>query len=249
MLLAEIHGKSCPEVEGLEDLITSSVFGHLRLIDPPLFWQEFFGRARTVERPSRTLSEVLLSSGIEPRLYTKVETRFWSSFSNCQPDLVLRFTGDGAPPLVTLVEVKLNSGKSGFGGQDQLAKYLSLLDDAEYLKDWSPGVSNRFLLYLTRRFAEDDLENSVLESKSPNARGRMFGVEWADILEVSSPLRCRSSLLGEVADFLDRRRFGRFGGYRAIQIGPVPGGDFFRRGYFREPLDFVMQEGVGFYGH
>ena len=58
MLLAEIHGKPCPEVEGIEDLITSAVFGHLRQVAPPLFWKDLFRRARTVAPNAQTLLSV-----------------------------------------------------------------------------------------------------------------------------------------------------------------------------------------------
>ncbi len=250
MLLAEINGKSCPEVEGLEDLITSAVFGQLRLIDPPRFWPELFGRAKTVETPGRSLSDVLLSLNTDPSLYTQIEIRFWRSlFDYGEPDMLVHFTGNTVPPLMVLIEVKLNSGKSGFGERDQLARYLSLLDDPRCVPEWSCDVHRRVLLYLTRSFAADDLNESVTASKVVDARGRMFGLEWNDILEVANAQRLGDDLLGEVADFLMRRGFEKFAGFDVAALSTIPSGNFYQTNYFTDTLSFDCTDRDAFYGN
>jgi hypothetical protein len=65
MLIAEIHGKRFPESEGQEDWLTSAVFGHLRLIPPPVFWPGLFERALTIETPPISLSSELSRVGVE----------------------------------------------------------------------------------------------------------------------------------------------------------------------------------------
>jgi hypothetical protein len=248
MLLAEINGKPCPEVEGLEDLITSAVFGQLRLIAPPRFWPELFRRAKTVETPNRSLSDVLLSLNTDPSLYTQVEIRFWRSlFAYGEPDLLIHFTGDTVSPLIMLIEVKLNSGKSGFGERDQLARYLSLLDDRRCVPEWPCDVGRRFLLYLTRSFAADDLNESVKASTSVNAKGRMFGLEWNDILEVAHGQRRGDDLLGEVADFLKRRGFEKFAGFDVVPLSAIPSGSFYGTSYFKDIPYFEGAVGGDFY--
>jgi hypothetical protein len=42
MLAAEIHGHSVPEARNSEDYLTSTVFGHLRYIQPGPFWDALF---------------------------------------------------------------------------------------------------------------------------------------------------------------------------------------------------------------
>jgi len=248
MLLAEINGKPCPEVEGLEDLITSTVFGQLRLIAPPRFWPELFRRARTAETPDRSLSDVLLGLNTDAYLYTQVEIQFWRSFFDYgEPDLIAYFTGDKVQPLLVLIEVKLNSGKSGIGERDQLARYLSLFDDRQCVPEWPCDVDRRFLLYLTRSFASDDLHDSVSASKSVNARGRMFGLEWNDLLEVANGQRLGNDLLGEVADFLKRRGFEKFAGFGAVPLSAIPNGSFYGTRYYKDVPILGLAVGGNFY--
>lgn len=132
MLVAEIRGKTVPELEGIEDLITSSVFGHLRLVPPSAFWTDMFSRAKTVEGQSQTLTGNLQDKGFFVDQYERLDVIFWPNFDIYgEPDLLLTFSGGPQEPLLVLIEVKLNAGKSSRGEQDQLARYLRLLDDAD----------------------------------------------------------------------------------------------------------------------
>src|SRR5690348_4646810 len=114
MLLAEINGKSFRDIEGLEDLLTSAVFGHLRLVRPPVFWLALLDRARTVERHSRTLSQVLASAGVDASQFSGVRVRFWRYFAGYgEPDLLVHLFGADGLSITILIEVKLHAGKSG----------------------------------------------------------------------------------------------------------------------------------------
>ena len=130
MLLAEIHGKFYRDLEDIEDLQTSAVFGHLRLVQPPLFWLALLDRARTAEHPSRTLSQVLASAGVDSSKFSRVRVRFWRYFPGYgEPDLLVQLFGEHVTSITILIEVKLHAGKSGTGEFDQLARYLALLND------------------------------------------------------------------------------------------------------------------------
>lgn len=151
MLLAELHGKRFPEAEGQEDWLTSAVFGNLRHIQPSVFWRGLFLCARSVEDKGVSLTSELDAAGIRFENFTELTTMFWRTCSKYgEPDLILRFTGPTVRPLIVLVEVKLNSSKSGVGENDQLARYLALLDDPAALPDWQSQEDRRYLIYLTR---------------------------------------------------------------------------------------------------
>jgi hypothetical protein len=253
MLLAEIHGKRFPDAEGQEDWLTSSVFGHLRLLPPALFWPQLLERASNASAESASLSRILRHKGIQVEKFTSIEALFWR---NCppygEPDVILRFTGPDVLPLIVLIEVKLNSEKSSKGEKDQLAKYLALLDDQSVLPKWSCERDFRCIIYLTRIFEEAELEDSLAVSSSRDARTRLFGLEWRDVLEVAAVNSGSSFLLAELADFLRARGFEAFRGFRhtaAQDNWPTRG--FYHNGYFclrDEPVWMKHNFSGRFYG-
>lgn len=75
MLLAELHGKRCPDVEGSEDMLTSAVFGHLRLVPPDLFWVPLLQRARLAGSTQHLLAW-LQGNGVDLALYQRLQYEF-----------------------------------------------------------------------------------------------------------------------------------------------------------------------------
>ena len=126
MLDALLHGKLSREIENLEDVLTSCVFGALRLSEP---WQLLLPWLclATDGNGGRPLAD--LPDGCT------VEYEFWPQWqepgcSFCEPDVVLRVTSPTAKWLI-LVEAKLHSEKSssacpdskrGDAPYDQLAR-------------------------------------------------------------------------------------------------------------------------------
>jgi hypothetical protein len=249
MLLAEIHGKSYRGIEDLEDLLTSAVFGHLRLVQPPGFWSALLGRARTVDEPSRTLAQILSSVGIDAAKFSEVQVRFWGYFPGYgEPDLLVHLFGNNVASITILIEVKLHAGKSGIGEFDQLARYLALLNDPACLLGWPCDFDKRFLVYLTKNFSANELHASIAESKTLNAESRMFGLEWNDIAEIASEQRQCNKLLGEVADFLRRRGFERFHGFSFAPTPHTFAGHFYQRRYFEQVESRGIRTDGRFYG-
>jgi hypothetical protein len=244
MLIAEIHGKRFPEAEGQEDWLTSAVFGNLRLIPPSVFWPSLFERALTIETPAVSLASELSRNGIELNAYTALETLFWKDCTKFgEPDLLIRFTGDAVKPLIVVIEIKLNSTKSGVGENDQLVKYLTLLDDGSTLPDWKCAEDHRYLIYLTQTFARRELKASVLGSGRPDAARRMFGLEWRDVLEVSASEANGGFLLLEVAEFLKGRGFDAFGGMRRPALPSIElAGGFYGSDYFKHHDNFIRSQ-------
>ncbi len=196
----------------------------------------------------------LSGCGIRFESFTTLATTFWKSCAgHGEPDLLLRFTGPEVRPLVVLVEVKLNSEKSGTGPNDQLARYLALLDDRSALPDWDCPEDHRFLVYLTRDFATTELEESVAASTAAEAAQRMFGLEWRDVLEAAENEGSEHVLLSEVATFLKGRGFEAFHGFRErVPLGMVPEGCFYATAYFRSPESSQwadVNSGGQFYGN
>ncbi len=222
MLLAEINGEGCPEIEGIEDLITSAVFGHLRLVSPQMFWGDLFRRARTAYESEKSLDTVLTSKGIEMSAYHAIKAQFWRNYTGYgEPDLLLRFSEPNVPAFVLLIEVKLNSGKSSFGEDDQLAKYLRLLQDDACQSIGPSRPDLRFLIYLTRSYQAAELQESLLAAGESAFQERAFGLEWNDILYAAYDNQTANPLLGEVAAFLKRRGFAAILRIRGNTTGPV----------------------------
>lgn len=113
-----------------------------------------------------------------------------------EPDVVLTFTGDGQAPVVIIVEVKLNSGKSGTGTDDQLERYLQLLDNGITPATRQPGTL-RCVVFLTRACILQELEDSAQQCHwTGDAQDRIAGLEWNDVLEVASSEAARIGLHG-----------------------------------------------------
>jgi Holliday junction resolvase-like predicted endonuclease len=220
MLIAEIHGKRFPEAEGQEDWLTSAVFGHLRHIPPGIFWPDLFNRAFTIgENPSSLYSRVC-AAGVQLANYSDLDILFWKCFDGYgEPDIILQFSGGTQAPLIVIVEVKLNSGKSGVGEDDQLKRYLELMDDrAAFFPASKVNTDQCYLVYLTRNFAKMEIEDSVnrsVESGKKDAAERLYGLQWQDVLECAEAIRDSRSLLEEVAEFLKRRGFEAFRGFNS----------------------------------
>ncbi len=254
MLIAEIHGKRFLEAEGQEDWLTSAVFGHLRHIPPRVFWPDLFERAHTVG-DGVSLNFRIRSAGIDLAQYSKLEIHFWQFCEGYgEPDLILRFSGGEQSPLIVVVEVKLDSGKSGVGQNDQLRRYLELLDNPVALQVPSSERVHRYLVYLTRAFSKLEIEESVRlaeEAGMNDARDRLFGLQWQDVLESAAARSQVDGLLGEVAQFLRARGFEAFRGFRSPppELKPVSGA-FYGAEYFTSQ-DAQLDFGIGgkFYGH
>ncbi len=239
MLLAEINGKRLPAAEEQEDWLTSAVFGHLRLVSPPLFWEQLFKRAMSPSVFGRSLLSELNERGIHFDRYSRIETRFWRCFlKHGEPDLLVRFTGDGILPLTMVIEVKLNSGKSGVGSNDQLVRYLQLLKDKEQIPEWNVE-DHRVLVYLTRSFAQNEMNESL--GLSPEDAGNLFGLEWRDVLETAQALAGENLLLQELYRFLRGRGFEAFYGFRKTSLpSSLPNGRFYEHKYFQSGVDSLI---------
>ena len=231
MLLAEIHGKTLQVARDSEDYLTSTVFGHLRYVPPRLFWPALVAAAKRVPVPGAcetSLGQALAARGIDPAKYERLEARFWKSHPALgEPDLLLLFAGGPQPPLVVLIEAKLWSGKSGVEENDQLVRYLGVLDDLDAVGLGVPPEACRFLVYLTPRESFAEVEESLAWSEAPERdRGRLFRLRWQDVLEAArrsswdAPEPART-ILADVAAFLGRLGLEYFAGFTRVSGMPM----------------------------
>lgn len=231
MLVAELHGKSCPAVRDSEDALTAAVFGHLRYVPPGVFWDRLLARARGIpvaDGSEPVLLDMLNEVGLRPSAFDRMAARFWPTHpTHGEPDLVLVFGGAGRQRLVLLVEAKLWSGKTGSGEQDQLARYLRALDDLGAMGIVVGPDAVRFLIYLTPRESLPEVADSVLLSDSPEvARERVFRLRWQDVREVALAAAVgapepSATILADVSEFLGRLGLEYFSGFRRVRGLPT----------------------------
>jgi hypothetical protein len=222
MLLAEIHGHILREAEGNEDYLTSTVFGHLRYLSPGVFWEEFFGLAKAlpIEGEEKSLSEYLTDRGCRIPEFSTLEIHFWPFHPKFgQPDMLLCFGKERSHPIVILVEAKLWSEKSSVGKDDQLARYLRILNDLAALNANLPKDPVTALVYLTPRESLEEIRSTLASCSGEPVNGRLlFRVQWQDVLvaanrALSGADRLSELILRDVSLFLRRRGLEYFNGF------------------------------------
>ena len=191
MIEAELKGK-IPEIDGWEDILTSSVFGILKYRPLWPILARFVGAARCYSDADATFGDVLKIISQEG-----CHIHFWHHTTEYgEPDIILE-TADAA----VVIEVKFMAGLSG---QDQLAKYLRLLDSQFADK------SQRHVVYLTRNLSRPDLGEAVVNELD----GRLWWLSWYDLAdclrsgEVVDPFR--TQLVEDLTRLLDHRRLRLF---------------------------------------
>lgn len=131
MLRAIIQGKLTREIEGMEDVLTSSVFGVLAVAKPSAGLLPFLAHSEGPDG-SRPL-HFLVSSAVD-----SLSIEYWQPWKEpgcdfCEPDVVIRLDAPEGRRLLILVEAKFRSGKSSTGSaeatspRDQLAREWSNL--------------------------------------------------------------------------------------------------------------------------
>ncbi|MGA8153773.1 MAG: hypothetical protein WB952_22680 [Terriglobales bacterium] len=256
MLVAEIHGHFVPEALGSEDYLTSAVFGHLRYLPASLFWADLFASALNL--PAENLTAVLTNKGIDFRLFDSVTMYFWPSHPKYGiPDCLICFSGSRQKAIAILIEAKLTATKSGTGEQDQLARYMKLLDEDDGFGGRLPAGCESFVVYLTDHDSTAEIEESIGACSHPDdARHRMFHLSWQDIIIASEKAHAsglQGLILSDVAAFLRSRGLEYFKGFSNSQIpelrpelGRFYGG--FAFGQLPLPQDFTVRRGEWVHG-
>ena len=190
------------------------MFGHLRYVPPKYFWEGLLKRAVSlpvngIERDVATTIRSCTGKGVAE--YDQLQIVFWPAHPFGKPDLLLIFeTGSGLRYAV-FVEVKLDSGKSGVGDDDQLARCLRVIDSLELLRPRLESIAGAALIFLTRATSESDLTETLsVYGDSPAARGRLYRLDWQDVITtaqtgVGGGELTTNTILRDVVSFLRRR--------------------------------------------
>lgn len=270
MLLAEIHGHVVPEVQDNEDYLSSEIFGHLRYLPPSIFWGDFLSCARglAANGAEQTLTDYLAASAsVRVSDYSSLRVRFWPRHRlHGVPDLALCFEGPGLPAFVILIEAKLWADKSGTDGDDQLVRYLKILDDLAALdleiRNEECTPPSAVLLYLTPRDSLAEIRESARLWGTEHAGcARVYRAQWQDIIVAARMQRgpgigISKMILSDVSSFLAARNLEYFDGFRrkSILLFTEADGAFYHQscgfvGMTPLPLPAMDQDAGRFYVH
>lgn len=219
MIEAELHGKTPDGYRDVEDLLTSAVLGLLQYVPVHPFWEMLFRRARNLA--GRSFVDVYPDFSSADQL----DFVFWPNHEDYgEPDLLAYARVGEKRALAFIIEVKLWSGKSSTGPDDQLARYLKTLDDRTWLEEKRPSflsdheVKVAGLIYLTVSPGEQDLRDSikVAASSCPDAEDRLFALQWHDVHKTA--MGCLEDypfkyMLARAAEVLARRGLVFFDGF------------------------------------
>ncbi len=226
LLLAELSGKGRRDLENDEDMLTSTVFGILKYLPLSVFWETFLTRARSATDIS--FVDRCAESGVNLHAYADVTIHPWPVCEGLgEPDLVIILSGRGQSPVCFIIEAKLWSGKSGTGEEDQLVRYLRILENESWLSRVAgirescvrPGV-----IYLCARAAWADIRGSIEAAPNPrSAEQSLFLVQWQDVLDVARQAvqdapHPYSLMLEDLAGFLSHRELSYFDGFSEPEI-------------------------------
>lgn len=226
MIEAELRGKVSSDLQYVEDLLTSAVFGLLQYVPPSIFWPVVLTRAESCK--GKPFVERCKELGAHIPNYEKLDVNFWPVHQGFgQPDLLLVFSGGNQLSLCFIIEAKLWASKSGREQQDQLNRYLAALKDSEWLgkvTGFRGPVALPGLIYLTPRAAWLELYDSI--EHAPDylvAESSLFLLQWQDILEVARQVfpqadEPQRAMLSRIADFLEHRGLAYFRGFSHLTL-------------------------------
>jgi hypothetical protein len=171
---AEIKGK-IPEIENMEDILTSTVFGLLKYISEKKVLLSIINQAKTIsDEKFQDCCDIDLFK------YTP-EIIFWKNIPIYgEPDLIIKFKFPNKPELLLCIEVKYYSSKSGEGEDDQLGRYFEALDQTAFETD----AQFLGIIYLTKYPATEELKDTLqyIEQKGfINFKRKIFHLSWFEI--------------------------------------------------------------------
>ena len=228
MLIAEIYGKHVPEARNFEDYLTSTVFGHLRYLEPGPFWDVLFGFATSAPVEGHVLTataHIQHEMACSLSSFAALDVVFWPEHTLGIPDLVLHFERSQARSLVILIEAKLTATKSGKDEDDQLARYLRILDSLSALKPAVPADAFALAVYLTATDSRSEMIESLQQyGDSAEARRRLYHLQWQDLICAIDNVRFVDAfdarILDDVRQFLKKRDLEYFSGMENADTMP-----------------------------
>lgn len=217
MIEALLHGKLSREQQNMEDLLTSNVFGLLRLMPPAEGLLPFLREAKLPNdtKPLENLADD-----------ANVEYYFWPRFDErdchpCEPDVVLHVTEPGRAPRHVWIEAKYLSGKSSEESPDDERPYDQLA------REWDNLVSaarrehtEPLLIYLTPDVGlpKQEIETSRRAYQRIRGADAPFTCAWLSWRDLPAALAASDKLAARhLKSLADRLEFHYFRGVTHIR--------------------------------
>ena len=217
MIEALLKGKLSREQENMEDILTSNVFGLLRLLPPADGLLPFLRDAKLLDN-SQPLE--LLADDAE------VDYDFWPRFDEadchpCEPDVVLRITNPGRTPHLVWVEAKYLSGKSSEESPDDDRPYDQLAREWDNLVHAARREhAEPLLIYLTTDISlpEHEIEASQRAYQRFRGADALFACAWLSWRDLPTVLAgCNHLAARHLIKLADRLEFHYFRGISGIR--------------------------------
>lgn len=199
MIDAILKGKVSRDIEQMEDMLTSSVFGALKYSNSK-YLNTFIGK-------SVSLKDVELSKIIKINKIQKII--FWpklfSEYCNkSEPDILIEAKSLDNKDLLFCVEAKLNSNKSSYPDDskfpnDQLAREY---DNLFFLAQ-KRNIYNFYLIYLTKDIAPpvNDMKISINEYRlKRNKSMELYWLNWQSLIPLIK--ECADNMLIDIYNLL-----------------------------------------------
>jgi hypothetical protein len=251
MIMAELKSK-VSEVIGMEDVLTSDVFGLIKYIDPDLILKDILNASVSFsDKKSFNVMKIIEASYY---FWPKISFTYNGRCKVREPDVVIILKGEDQTETAIIVEVKYRSGKSNIIEQqeqddeshvrDQLVEELM----AVYSKDLSCEVTlaeklercgQKYLLYVTGHtmFPESDIVETATSIKDNHITefsiSSMYWVSWYTIYNLIKKSASINPILQDLSMLLESKGFTPFNGFGDIDLSGIQLYDnyFFKEGF------------------
>ena len=217
MLEAFVHGKLSTQQSNMEDMLTSAVFGALRLLPPDRGVLPFLSYAKPWPDAQNHLEQLAGLLDLEPH---DVTYSFWPRFDfegchPCEPDLIIKIEPTNQ---LILVEAKLRSPKSSEANDgpwpyDQLAReWDNLLREAS---DCQP-----ILVFLTAdlKLPKQSIEDSIAEFQRKRPADPVPDIYWLSWQQLNRLEDDDQELIPKIKNILRRLDLNPFAGFKQFQF-------------------------------
>jgi len=267
MLKAELKGK-LPEVENLEDILTSNFFTLIRYIPFKDCFLKILEQTKDYSSGKRNLLDRLTDKidDLDPTNYSFKKVFFWPN-SNVygEPDIIviLESSIDIFPDILFCIEVKYLSKKSSEEEGDQLKRYFEALSKKRNRITFSePEISNfkglfMGIIYLTDMEQSEEVIDSINQIKNDlkvNPEESLFELRWKNITKIINEINSEENkynhLLKDLQEYLIYKNFKDFDGFT------IPYEDIFsldthkifyhKRGLFFKGVSYVPMDIVNY---
>lgn len=217
MIEALLKGKLSREQENMEDILTSNVFGLLRLMTPAEGLLPFLREAK-LPNDTKPLDNLANDANVEYDFWPRFDER---DCHPCEPDVVLHITEPARSPRHVWIEAKYLSGKSSEEGPDDDRPYDQLAREWDNLVRVAKHTqAEPLLIYLTTDVSlpKHEIEASRSAYQRIRGPGAPFKCAWLSWRDLPAALAgCDRLAARHLRGLTDRLEFHYFRGVSRIR--------------------------------